>query len=158
MVALEKLNRIGLKLSTTVEILWWLQSPGFAFIVTDLQQQKSYGGFRVETQYFSLFIYNSRNLMVALEEKEIALGERSTTVEILWWLQSFSNSFFYFYLQQQKSYGGFRGCIKGFHGIIYNSRNLMVALEIITIKIYSIIYNSRNLMVALEPVVLIDHS
>ena len=53
----------------------------------NLQQQKSYGGFRDKIGDDESFIYNSRNLMVALESLNGTLLSLSTTVEILWWLQ-----------------------------------------------------------------------
>ena len=137
----------------------------------NLQQQKSYGGFR-ELLFFGVsLIYNSRNLMVALEIYDMRYALSSTTVEILWWLQSFFFLYCITYLQQQKSYGGFRGVEVLCIFLIYNSRNLMVALEkekkafictSTTVEILwwlqstqaetltILIYNSRNLMVALE--------
>ena len=77
--------------STTVEILWWLQRYHCYLWITDLQQQKSYGGFRVFIISFCYRIYNSRNLMVALEIFHTAVHFESTTVEILWWLQRSSH-------------------------------------------------------------------
>ena len=84
------------------------RAVGKLLLVIDLQQQKSYGGFRDHLLPIWLSIYNSRNLMVALETVGYEVLVKSTTVEILWWLQ------------RQEVTDIF---------IIYNSRNLMVALE-----------------------------
>ena len=129
MVALEVLFCFVLVISTTVEILWWLQRPSPEIPRRNLQQQKSYGGFREFNQ--QLFI-------------------KSTTVEILWWLQRPNFYMNDVDLQQQKSYGGFRDMQDEITRLIYNSRNLMVALECIRLTHSLEIYNSRNLMVALE--------
>ena len=118
--------------STTVEILWWLQRQQLHLLSENLQQQKSYGGFRGK-------ISKKTN--------------KSTTVEILWWLQSSDFPRYVMDLQQQKSYGGFRAYSYGDCYKIYNSRNLMVALENILENREVTIYNSRNLMVALEIIV-----
>ena len=171
MVALEIYDMRYALSSTTVEILWWLQSFFFLYCITYLQQQKSYGGFRVVCVYLIRCIYNSRNLMVALEPKAstdgvsiynsrnlmVALEQLpleyqvlSTTVEILWWLQRRCMMKQTENLQQQKSYGGFRVVLAQRVFYIYNSRNLMVALETSYKFCTRDIYNSRNLMVALE--------
>ena len=105
-----------------------LETPD-EFVVTNLQQQKSYGGFRDGRKAFMRDIYNSRNLMVALERETVKKMGRSTTVEILWWLQRCPSNHYNKNLQQQKSYGGFRESFIDIATFIYNSRNLMVALE-----------------------------
>ena len=129
MVALEQYILFSLEVSTTVEILWWLQ--------------------RVRAETLGA-IYNSRNLMVALENiagKTISL---STTVEILWWLQRIIFLLCYRYLQQQKSYGGFRDPVAYFSTSNLQQQKSYGGFREQEIDSYESIYNSRNLMVALE--------
>ena len=95
--------------STTVEILYVVQTRTATICLLYLQQQKFYMWFRQIIFFIEkVYIYNSRNFICGLDIRHHRKRAQSTTVEILYVVQTTTKPDAMLDLQQQKFYMWFR--------------------------------------------------